>query len=575
MKKFSLIMVAILIVSLFSITANAAEIDLSQTGTSSVVTDSNTTEITTPESPSTLPSEYSSLYLGHTTSVKEQMGSRCWGYSALATFETLLLKNNLFTGELSIDHLDQWATPRQNGDGWQRKLYDSGYGYIAMGYFTSWSGPVTTDNTKINAGVTAIRYLDNTDPVAIKKAIMKNGAVVGDYNSINEGTSTDKNSFYTPVSPYSVSGHSVSVIGWDDNYSKYNFTGKKRPANDGAWLCKNSWGEYNSLGGYFWISYEDYYLFNNNIFTPGYSIESYHIIEENHNLYQHEEFGATYEFDYVNNADKITYINMYDFSEKGNLLDKVVFETEALGAEYTVYYAPVRDNFPVEDKSGWFELYKGVTDYRGYICCDFKDVVISQAQGAIAIEIDTTKINSGISHKSENYTPNTIGVSEWLRDSSTRKIVFTQQSQPGRCFISYKNNTIDLYNFYADSLDDPVGGTFVIKAITTDIRDTTIQGDVNFDQITDINDVSYLQKYLADYYTKLMDHQQINADFNNDGSLDIRDATAIQRYLIKADTEATQPDSSDSTETQPDSSDTDSTPTQPESSAPTQPENPV
>lgn len=51
--------------------------------------------------------------------------------------------------------------------------------------------------------------------------------------------------------------HSVLIVGWDDNYSASNFNSKCRPSSDGAWLIRNSWGDCNSMGGYFWISYED------------------------------------------------------------------------------------------------------------------------------------------------------------------------------------------------------------------------------------------------------------------------------------------------------------------------------
>ena len=37
------------------------------------------------------------------------------------------------------------------------------------------------------------------------------------------------------------------IIGWDDEYSKDNFTIK--PKEDGAWICKNSWGSKNGIEG--------------------------------------------------------------------------------------------------------------------------------------------------------------------------------------------------------------------------------------------------------------------------------------------------------------------------------------
>lgn len=81
--------------------------------------------------------------------------------------------------------------------------------------------------------------------------------------------------------------HGVTIVGWDDNYSKANFKKDHQPPADGAWLVKNSWGSdevpfpnngYSGWGmvktdkdgnpildkdgneihtGYFWLSYYD------------------------------------------------------------------------------------------------------------------------------------------------------------------------------------------------------------------------------------------------------------------------------------------------------------------------------
>ena len=61
-------------------------------------------------------------------------------------------------------------------------------------------------------------------------------------------------------------GHSITVVGWDDNISKDKFGtyvkdgvtyNKTKPVHDGAWLCMNSYGSGYSDEGYFWISYDD------------------------------------------------------------------------------------------------------------------------------------------------------------------------------------------------------------------------------------------------------------------------------------------------------------------------------
>lgn len=51
------------------------------------------------------------------------------------------------------------------------------------------------------------------------------------------------------------SNHSVTIIGWDDDYPAENFNIK--PSQNGAWLIKNSWGEDFGNEGTMWISYED------------------------------------------------------------------------------------------------------------------------------------------------------------------------------------------------------------------------------------------------------------------------------------------------------------------------------
>ena len=55
----------------------------------------------------------------------------------------------------------------------------------------------------------------------------------------------------------SFGSHAVSIIGWDDNYSRDNF--EEKPSRDGAFIVLNSWGESWGDNGCFYIPYDNIY----------------------------------------------------------------------------------------------------------------------------------------------------------------------------------------------------------------------------------------------------------------------------------------------------------------------------
>ena len=112
-------------------------------------------------------------------------------------------------------------------------------------------------------------YVDNifdkTDSYRIKKAIKENGAAVIVFNIPVNGMADENyykcvsNDDGTKTASFYYSGksdkiHAVAVVGWDDTFSTEYFCEGCKPAEPGAWLCKNSYGESYGDGGYFWLS---------------------------------------------------------------------------------------------------------------------------------------------------------------------------------------------------------------------------------------------------------------------------------------------------------------------------------
>ena len=55
--------------------------------------------------------------------------------------------------------------------------------------------------------------------------------------------------YYNPYTyAYSYPGsagvnHAITLIGWDDNYSRENFNSASNVTSNGAWIARNSWGD--------------------------------------------------------------------------------------------------------------------------------------------------------------------------------------------------------------------------------------------------------------------------------------------------------------------------------------------
>lgn len=203
----------------------------------------------------------------------------CWAFTTLACLETnLALKNKRAGKETKVyDFSEQYMVSSSfynnylngltNDRGLNFKPYEGGnfetraIGNITNGYgvvneedypYLNTEAPVDLNglkNKKIVADVldtiTFSNPKNNDERISlvkkIKEHIVENGGVYTAIKAPDIGNfkfNPFNGALYHNNEEYP--NHAVTIIGWDDNYSKDNFVSK--PERDGAWIVKNSYG---------------------------------------------------------------------------------------------------------------------------------------------------------------------------------------------------------------------------------------------------------------------------------------------------------------------------------------------
>ncbi|MDD5794529.1 MAG: C1 family peptidase, partial [Clostridiales bacterium] len=406
-------------------------------------------------------SKYDPRQLELVTPVKNQSTyGVCWDFAGMAALESYLLKNNYGNYDLSEEHLRLWATLNKNGCGWNRISTEGAATMTAPGYFTSYKGGVKLESDipyksygmyseypeeleKIKGIYRAdnIEYIDN-NMKSVKDAIIKYGAVVTTLYYSTSFLNKSTSAYNCKSNMKYLSNHNVTIVGWDDNYSKDNFKEEDKPLNNGAFLVKNSQGPLYSEAGYLWVSYEDEYILNEDNNKVNYSIKSVEKVNENSKIYEYDDYGATTNLILKTNNEKVqtmTYANVFNFSKDYNILDKVMINTVSKGAKYKLYYGKVLDNKPVVDKT-MILLDEGIIKFKGYMTFDFNDIKIPEGKGAIVLQLDNSNNNSEVS----------LGVESNINYTNGSK-AYIAEAEKGESFVYENNNPIDINEAFTDS----------------------------------------------------------------------------------------------------------------------------
>ena len=239
-----------------------------------------------------LPDSYDLRSSGLVTPVKDQGGyGTCWSFAVLNSVETSLVKNypSIDLSEWNLayyTYCDQFGFPRGDSD---KSIFDQGAEFSlssamlvgGIGAFSeNWNDYYYGNEDILSDASTASElqlqreyqitdaYLfpywqtdEETLPEqirAIQNTIYSGNSMYVSYMQSDSYYNEENSSYYYTYGNDDLddsNGHAVSVVGWDNNFPAENFN--STAPMDGAWLCKNSWGENWGDGGYFWLSYAD------------------------------------------------------------------------------------------------------------------------------------------------------------------------------------------------------------------------------------------------------------------------------------------------------------------------------
>ncbi len=302
---------------------------------------------------------------------------------------------------VALQYLTNWNTPLFNDEtiGWNSLIAETDYPITKLS-----SNGMSIDNDYLNStpllNVDGAVYIDNYVGYSgnerdsriqnIKNAVYEYGGVsvphrVGIQYFWYKGETIGFNYFASESTTYEyLNGHSVLIVGWDDNYSKDNF--KTPPSQDGAWLVKNSTTENATSFPYYWLSYNEHSI--------GFGGNKLMTVTDIHKTTD-KEYMLSYDYMPITKSnvsfnDDINLCNVYNVSGFSNTYDsinKVMFYYCAEKAvDYEIRIIPLSNNgsIPVSF-DGYSVLRSGTVQGEGYTTVELNNPYSIESIDRVAV----------------------------------------------------------------------------------------------------------------------------------------------------------------------------------------------
>lgn len=148
------------------------------------------------------------------------------------------------------------------------------------------------------------------------------------YNEKNKGSYVPTDKVQSPIN------HAMVIVGWDDTYKKENF--KTAPLRNGAFIVKNTWGTGTGDGGYYYVSYEDYYILT----SKGLAM---HVVDKKSTDKTYGYTNSTAKYNLLSTSNTVYLRNSFITGETEENLSSVSFESPQDGLSYDIYLAKASD----------------------------------------------------------------------------------------------------------------------------------------------------------------------------------------------------------------------------------------